>query len=400
MSMTMKVQPQNEPAGDQITIQRALDAVAAYGGGTVELAAGDYLLQDSIQMRSNVRLVGNGEVVLRKSDGVSSGFTIDPDWGQTKVTVEDPSGFRPGMGVLVLDDVSIEWTQSVTSITHVDGNVLYLDRWLYGDYTMEQNAIISNTFSPIVFLEVQNASVEGICLEGSRGTNRNLNGCVGAGLFLIKSRACRVEGCAVDDFHGDGVVTAITQDITVENCTLTGMSGLGLHFGAGSARAIARGNTCTRNEQIGLFLCWRVQESRFENNLIEENGVGISLGHKDTDNVFVGNSVRRNKSHGVAFRAEKLSNAGSRNRFEANLLEDNTGCGVHIRPATTDITFEGNTFRDTARGRRPHAARRDSCRGRHGAHSRHQQHLRQPPRRRRRRARRDPLNRGDKHDGD
>ncbi len=80
-------------------IQQAVDVAGAYGGGTVELGAGVYTLYDSVQLRRNVRLVGQGsDTVLRKCDGHSTGFAIDADYGQMKVTVEDPEGFEVGMG--------------------------------------------------------------------------------------------------------------------------------------------------------------------------------------------------------------------------------------------------------------------------------------------------------------
>jgi len=337
---------------DDLALQRAVDAVAAHGGGTVEVGPGTYLLRNSVRMRSNVRLAGSGEdTVLRKSDGVCTPFVIDADYGQSKVTVEDPSGFHTGMGVLVLDGAAGDWAQTVATVTHVVGNVLYLDRLLIGDYCTEQNGAVFNSFSPLVFSEVHSARAEGLCIEGNRESNRRMNGCIGAGIYVVKSRACSIADCQVRNFSGDGLVTAITQDISVERCLLTGASDLGLHFGAGSARPLARGNTCTRNGSVGLFLCWRVQEGRFEDNLIADNlGVGLSLGHKDTDNLFIGNTVRRNASAGIIFRLEKPTNAGHRNRFERNLIEDNVGPGVRIRPATSDLVFAGNTLRDTRTG--------------------------------------------------
>ena len=101
----------------------------------------------------------------------------------------------------------------------------------------------------------------------------------------------------------------------------------------------------------GIFLCWRVQESRFEKNEILDNGqYGFSIGHKDTDNLFLGNVVRGNKSHGVYFRGEKPANVGSRNTFRRNVIEDNVGCGVYVDGETTDLLFEENEIRDTRAG--------------------------------------------------
>jgi hypothetical protein len=90
----------------------------------------------------------------------------------------------------------------------------------------------------------------------------------------------------------------------------------------------------------------------FENNLLEENGrFGISIGHKDSDNLLQHNLVRRNDSHGVFFRDESLGMAAHRNRLIANVIEDNGRqpgtAGIRVRGATRDLRFERNTVRDT-----------------------------------------------------
>jgi len=63
--------------------------------------------------------------------------------------------------------------------------------------------------------------------------------------------------------------------------------------------------------------------------------------------VFVGNVIRGNRQHGIYFRDEKASNAGSRNTFQQNVIEDNGDCGVFVAGQTTDLLFEANTIRDT-----------------------------------------------------
>ncbi len=333
-------------------IQQAIDAVGAYGGGTVELGPGTWMLYDSVKLRSNVRLLGAGrETILRKLDEVASPAAVDPDYGQTKVTVEDASGFRSGMGIMVKDQASDYWTDCLSRITLVKGNVLYLDRRLIWDFTMEKGCTISNTFSPVLFYQVSNATVEKLTVDGNRKHNRWINGCIGGGIFLRETTNCKVLNCIVRDFNGDGVDAEINQGTVYEGCEATGMAGYGFHLGSGSARAVVRNNKAMGNDGEGLFLCWRVQESVFEKNELRGNGRdGISIGHKDTDNLFVDNVIVGNKGNGIRLRGEKPSNAGSRNTFRGNRIEDNRECGVYVAPSTTDITLEQNIIRDTRTG--------------------------------------------------
>ena len=335
-----------------VVIQQAIDAAGAYGGGTVELLPGTYTLLDSVRLRRNVRLVGAGpDTVLRKCDGAESGFAIDADYGQKKVTVKDPSGFRVGMGVVISDDRAGGWVDTVATITLIQGNVLYVDQEFAMDYDGDAGGLVCNSFPLLAGVDVDAVVIEGLAVDGNGETNRPINGCVGGGIYLRRGRRCRIADCVVRDFAGDGISFQTTQDIEVERCEVVHASGLGLHPGTGSVRPVVRGCKSIGNDQDGIFLCWRVQEGRFENNETIDNGRhGISIGHKDTDNLFAGNTIRGNGSHGIYFRDEKPTNAGTRNRFERNVIEDNKGCGVRVEGRTTDLLFEDNTIRDTRSG--------------------------------------------------
>ena len=335
-----------------LALQQAVDAVAGQGGGAVELGPGVFTLYDSIRLRPNVHLVGSGpDTVLRKCDGPASPFALDADYGQAKVTVEDPTGFRPGLGVVVCDDRSGGWHHTVATVTLVQGNVLFLDRFFVTDYARDQNGIVFSAFPPIAAIDVDSVTVEGLTLDGNGRASARINGCVGGGIYLHRARRCRIAHCLVRDFNGDGISFQTTQDITVESCEVAGAAGLGLHPGTGSARPIIRSCKSHHNGEDGLFLCWRVQDGIFEANEFSHNGRhGVSIGHKDTDNLFAGNVVRGNLAHGLYFRDEHPTNAGSRNTFRRNVIEDNHGCGVCIDGHTSDLVFEGNTIRDTRSG--------------------------------------------------
>ena len=340
-------------AGDtNAAIQQALDAVGVYGGGTVELGPGVYTLYDSVRMPRNVRLVGAGpDTVLRKCEGARSEFAVDADYGQMKVSVKDAAGFRVRMGVVVTDERAGGWGDTVATVRLIQGNVLYLDRRFVSDYRSDKGGYVCNSFPLVAGIDVDSVVIEGICVDGNRDTNGRINGCVGGGFYLHRARNCRISDCTLRNFNGDGISFQITQDVTVERCEVHGITGLGLHPGTGSVRPIVRDCRSHDNGEDGFFLCWRVQEGRFERNEICDNGRhGFSIGHKDTDNLFVGNTVRGNKRHGIYFRDEEPANAGSRNTFRQNVIEDNGECGIYVDGQTTDLLFEENTIRDTRQG--------------------------------------------------
>jgi hypothetical protein len=88
---------------------------------------------------------------------------------------------------------------------------------------------------------------------------------------------------------------------------------------------------------------------------MEGNGqFGISIGHKDSDNIIRSNVVRSNHQDGVFFRNEALGMAAHRNRLEENVIENNgveqETAGIRIRGYTNDLVFKNNIIRDTRSG--------------------------------------------------
>src|SRR5262245_43280796 len=87
---------------DHRALQAAVDYVAALGGGLVEIGAGEYLMGDSLHLRSDVTVRGQkGKTVLRKADAAVSPLALDADFGEQQVTVEDPAGFAVGAGIAI-----------------------------------------------------------------------------------------------------------------------------------------------------------------------------------------------------------------------------------------------------------------------------------------------------------
>jgi hypothetical protein len=106
-----------------------------------------------------------------------------------------------------------------------------------------------------------------------------------------------------------------------------------------------------QNNDIGLFFCWGVKHGLAEKNLIEDCGTGISIGHRDTDNLIVGNNIHRSKKVGILFRPERgKAFAGHRNRIEGNKVFDSggeEGIAIDVQGETGELTFIDNELRET-----------------------------------------------------
>ena len=112
-----------------------------------------------------------------------------------------------------------------------------------------------------------------------------------------------------------------------------------------------RGNHLERNG-TGLFFCWGVKYGLAEGNRIEDNRqYGISIGHCDTDNLIVDNTVRRSGKVGVLFRADgQHPFAPHRNRLLRNRIEDSgpdDGVAVDVQGEVEGLVISGNEIVET-----------------------------------------------------
>src|SRR5690606_37396512 len=83
-------------------IQIAIDAVTARGGGTVVVSKGQYVLEDSVRMAPDVRLVGEN-ALLRRGKLVWSELALDADIAQREITPQNIEGWHEGMGLALWD---------------------------------------------------------------------------------------------------------------------------------------------------------------------------------------------------------------------------------------------------------------------------------------------------------
>jgi parallel beta-helix repeat protein len=137
----------------------------------------------------------------------------------------------------------------------------------------------------------------------------------------------------------------------VEGCTSRDHSGLGLYPGSGSQRPPKRGKTLSGNA-IGIFFCWGVKNGLAEENDCTGNGVGISIGHRDTDNLVRSNRISESTTTGLLFRPEwGASFCGHRNRIEENRFADNGGeaaAVIDVQGGTEEVAIVGNTISEWA----------------------------------------------------
>jgi len=341
---------------DNRVLQAAVDYIAGLGGGTVEIGEGRYVMYDSLHLRANVTVRGTkGKMILRKADGIVCPLALDGDFGEQQFTVENPAGFEVGSGVAIWDDRAGGFHTTVARITGRNGNTFSIDKPLMADCMIANKAKAATVFPVISGYNIEGARLEGLTIDGNKDSNITLNGCRGAGIFLYRAFGTVIEDCVVRNYNGDGISFQQSNDVTVAGCISENNNYLGIHPGSGSQRPRVRDCVARNNGTDGLFLCWRVRHGLFTNNILEGNGqFGISIGHKDSDNILSRNVVRSNHRDGVFFRNESLGMAAHRNRLEENVIENNgvdqEAAGIRIRGYTNNLIFSENIIHDTRSG--------------------------------------------------
>ena len=70
---------------DNRALQAAVDYIAGLGGGIVLVGPGEFLMRDSLHLRSHVAVRGMiGKTVLKKAEGAVSSLAMDGDYGEER----------------------------------------------------------------------------------------------------------------------------------------------------------------------------------------------------------------------------------------------------------------------------------------------------------------------------
>lgn len=353
VSITVGPQKADLVGSSDRVLQAAVDYVTRLGGGTVRILPGTYRLRNAVHLQSKVRLIGSGkDSVLIKEPSTTTSLAEDSDWYDQEITVADASGFQVGDGVCLRATNPDTGAAQVVKRTLVarTGNRFKLDRAPRENFWQLSKATVSTLF-PILSGElISDVTIENLTLDGNKEYNDNLDGNYAGCIFLQDCSRIVIRNVHAKNYNGDGISWQICHDVLVENCVSENHAGLGLHPGSGSQRPIIR-NCRLINNDIGLFFCWGVKYGLAESNHLVGNRVGVSIGHRDTDNVVLGNEILRSRQVGVLFRPERGKDfAGHRNRIEQNRIVDTgstNGIAIDVQGATEAVVLSGNEIVET-----------------------------------------------------
>jgi hypothetical protein len=339
---------------DDKVIQAAVDYVTRLGGGTVHILPGTYKLRNAVYLPSRVGIQGSGaDSILFKEPSVATKLVADSDWYDQEITLADASGFQVGDGICLRARNPHNGGTTVAKRTLVarSGNRFKLDRALRENFWVMGNPTAATLFPIFSGENIADVVLENLTLDGNKSNNENLDGNYAGCVWLQDCNRCTLRRVTARNYNGDGLSWQVCHDVAVEDCHSHDHTGLGLHPGSGSQRTIMRGNRLAGND-IGIYFCWGVKFGLAEKNVIEgSRRYGVSIGHRDTDNIIRDNEIRQSGKVGVLFRPEGgKAFAPHRNRLESNHIFDTgseSGIGIDVQGETESITIARNMLRET-----------------------------------------------------
>jgi len=266
--------------------------------------------------------------------------------------LSDATGFEVGDAVCLRAKNPDTTANTVVKRTLVarNGNRFKLDRPLRENFWQLGNASVSTLFPILSGENISDITIQNLTLDGNKEHNDNLDGNHAGCIFLQDCNRVVIRGVTAKNYNGDGISWQICHDVLVEGCVSENHRGLGLHPGSGSQRPIIR-NCRIEGNDIGIFFCWGVKYGLAENNQIVGNRVGVSIGHRDTDNLVTGNDILRSREVGGLFRPERGKDfAGHRNRIQNNKIVDSgttNGVAIDVQGATEAIVLSDNEIIET-----------------------------------------------------
>ncbi len=322
-------------------IQGAIDYVSKYGGGTVQILPGTYRFSNAIYLSSHIRIIGSDfSTIFIKEPSIETELIKDSDWYEQCLSVAHPERFKVGDGLCIqTKNPHHEGTNVIKrTIVAIEDNRLLLDRALRENVWLGQETTIATLFPLISGEFVENITIENLVLDGNKDHNLNLDGNYAGCIWLQDCKKVTIRNVEAKNYNGDGISWQIVHDVLIENCHSYGNTGLGLHPGSGSQRPKMINNLIENND-IGIFFCWGVQNGITEGNQIKKNRVGISIGHKDNNNIIRKNNIIDSGECGMLFREERENFTATGNKVEGNIiknLKSETGIGISIQGLTKE----------------------------------------------------------------
>jgi len=303
---------------DQAEINDAIEDVASYGGGTVKLREGLYIVSDNVLVTSNITLIGNGWATI---------IRVAPNTDLSESGIVRIEGLVGGGGAkyITIRDLSIDGNKEGQEI---DGSGNPVDNDNYGVYCGQKEEY----GPPIEHITLQNLYVHNCSSYGVDPHEVTR-------YFILTDSLIEYNGVEGGDIlHEDGVATDNCSYSLFSNNIIRRNQRYGINIVTQSKHNVYSGNSIYNNGGSGIYIEMGSEENSITDNIITNNsGSGINVLGNGT--IINDNYVAYNKQQGIKIYTS------SHNIIEGNLLisnsqeADNTYSQIAIYRHATEASY-------------------------------------------------------------
>lgn len=312
---------------DEDVINAAIKQLGSEGG-VVQLAAGRYKIESSINITSNLVLTGDGHAT--RLEGYGSGFAIILGVGNNK----DTPFVHVEVSNMMLDGTNMVDTGGFNVFT----KGIYI---IYMRYARFLNLYIYNTPATSLGADFMDSSIiHGCIIERGGRQFKELGGVIGGNGIGVGTGGYEYESVTISDCHaidtGNNGIMFEQQfsqpnsgHMLVSNCLSRGSGGAGYRF-SGTHHAILSNSQSVANDTDGVII-----SDSYCKDSPQASSIKICNSH-----------IVANRRHGVHILTEQEATRGSKDYLSIgnNEISNNAGNGVMVRGAHRDLRIESNTI--------------------------------------------------------
>jgi parallel beta-helix repeat protein len=324
-----------EKIPDDRIIQREIDALRDKGG-VVQLEARTYIVTRAIVLYDNITLKGAGRdrTIIRLADGAN------PD---------------PVDGRIPFANRCIIRNENYDELAAPQGNHDITIRDLTIDGNAENNLYVGEG---ILLSNCYNYRIENVRVRNCRGfAGIYTNPCHLAARRKIKYRNY-ILNCIVEDQqpatdrdapygHGFYITAWDNDNVLLKGCIARNNAGAGIHGEDFISYFFVEENEVYGNNGPGIWFC-EVRNSVIKGNKVHHNGsdgIHLSQGRGNRDNLVCGNEVHHNGNHGISV-SRQYDPGESFCLILDNRVWDNRGAGIFIADSAGGNTIGFNLCYD------------------------------------------------------
>ena len=261
---------QGNGVNDDTAAIRAARDEAHLKGKILYFSEGTYLLSGSIQLYSNMHLIGNNATLIKKA-AITQPITADVSAGDTVISVEDASKYKVGEDCYIgLKDTSNygDTSAKITAIDTINNTITiasynrHFKNGVARDVKVSSGGVFSSTFSMLCTFRGDDPGsdiiIEGITLDGNRQSNEPYSYQLSTIHIDPAGYNIRIKDCNVKRANADAISVQSNGNVIVDGCIIESAKQNGIHVGF-TVDSVSITNNQVYNCYNGFYDCYSVE---------------------------------------------------------------------------------------------------------------------------------------------